>query len=116
MRRLSIGRSLAALAAVGFLTVAPPERFALRAAPPLISNEQRRKRSKNKKGPSPNGLTGQRFDKSRLIVDRASSFKRLRRWARSRPELVEQPSEKALLRHPWYRKKMERAAVSARAA
>lgn len=104
MRQLSIGRSIVAMAAVGFLTIAPPSRnVAIRASEPRVSNQRRRERGKNKKGPAPNGLTAQRFDKSRLIVDRASSFKRLRRWARSKPELIEQPSTTAKMRHQWFR-------------
>lgn len=112
MRRLSIGHSLVAMAAVGFLTIAPPSRnIAIRASEPRISNEQRRQRGKNKKGPAPNGLTAQKSEGSRLVCDRASSFKKLRRWSRRYPDQVKQPDLKAKMRHPWFRNLLAKRAA-----
>jgi hypothetical protein len=36
----------------------------------------------------------------------ASSFKKLRRYYRTHPDQIPQPSEKAKLRHAWYRNKL----------
>jgi hypothetical protein len=102
---MSIGRSLAAMAAASLIMIPWPSRnIVIRPDEPTISNEYRRQRGKNKKGPAPNGETVQGFDRARLIVDRGSSFKKLRRWARRYPDRVQQPTEAAKLRHGWYRR------------
>lgn len=112
MRRYSIGMSLAAMAAASFIGLGgPQERTALRPSAPRISNEQRRQRAKHKKGPSPAKLTAQTFDRDRLIVDRASSFKKLKRWARRSPDNILQPTQKALERHGWYQRKQRALAA-----
>jgi hypothetical protein len=114
MRRRLIGLSIAAMAAASLVSMAgPPERNALRPDAPRISNEQCRKRGKNKKGPAPNGLTARSFDKSLLICDRSSSFKKLRRWSRGAPDQIKQPDLKAKMRHAWFRNQLAREARAA---
>jgi hypothetical protein len=114
MRRRWIGLSIAAMAAASLIAISPPSRnIAIRADEPRISNEQRRKRGKNKKGPAPNGLTARSFDKSLLICDRSSSFKKLRRWSRRYPDQIKQPDLKAKMRHVWFRNELAREARAA---
>jgi hypothetical protein len=109
MRRTTIGLSLAAMAAASLIAITPPSRnIAIRASEPRISNEQRRQHGKNKKGPAPNSLTERSFDKSLLICDRSSSFKKLRRWSRRYPDQIKQPDLKAKMRHAWFQNELAR--------
>jgi len=110
MRRLSIGMSLAAAAAAMAIgTTNLMGQPALRPSAPKITNEQRRHRSKRKKGPAPAARSAQDPAQARLIVDRSSSFKKLRRWARVLPGDLRQPDTKALERHGWYRRAQRKA-------
>lgn len=103
MRRVSLGMSLAAMAALGMVSLTTP---AVRPSSPTLPKVARPSDKRRKRGPSPKGKSSQKYDPSRLIADRSSSVKKLSRWHRAHPERVLNPDEKAMRRHAWYQNKL----------
>jgi len=76
-----------------------------RAEPPLGYSHRPRK------GRLPNGTSGQKPDKDRLLLDRSSSVHKMRRWLRSgRMEVAAPKTDRHLMRHGWYRRELEKKA------
>lgn len=98
---LRIGVLAGALAAASAMAMAPVSEPRLRAESPSINVPAGwKKKRKKQKGKAPNERS------LRTARPESGSFKALRRWARANPRSIHVPTEKELLRHAWYRRKL----------
>lgn len=59
-------------------------------------------RERHRKAKRPRG-SKQKYDSSRVILDRPSSIRKLQRWARADTIVLPEPDRRAMMRHKWYR-------------
>lgn len=102
MRSLGLMGALAAVS-IGLLAAEPmPQR---REPPPPVKRKVHRK--------APRFRSEQKPAHERLILDRSSSVKKLRRWIGAGGLAFREPDQRELMRHGWYRRQKEREARAA---
>lgn len=65
---------------------------------------------RHKKTKEYRGLSKQRYDPARLILDRPSTVRKLQRWHRAGVIGLPEPDHRAKIRHKWYRDQKAREA------